>query len=227
MLDIHCHILPNIDDGSPDMETSLEMARIAAADGVGTIIATPHIAKSDYPREILLSAILELETKLAEQNIPVTILFGAELEAHIALDAAEQFCLADSSFLLLEFPHSYLPNDADDLIYALIGRGFTPIIAHPERNAQIAQEPWLLGPLLELGAKAQVTASSITGELGMAAKSCVTYLLQNRMVHYIASDSHSPGFRKPVLSKAVKQASKIIGKKEAEKLVRDDNICST
>jgi protein-tyrosine phosphatase len=225
MLDIHCHILPNIDDGSPNMETSLEMARIAAKDGVQTIIATPHIGESDYPRETILTAIRELETKLAEHDIPITILFGAELEAHIALAAAEQFCLAESSFLLMEFPHTYLPNDADDLIYTLINRGITPIIAHPERNAQIAQEPWLLRPLLELGAKAQVTAASITGELGMAAKTCATYLLQNKMVHYIASDSHSPGFRKPILSKAVKQAAKIIGKKEAEKLVSNDNIC--
>ncbi len=225
MIDIHCHILPGIDDGSPDMETSLKMAEIAAKDGIRTIIATPHVAASDYPRQNIVDAVLALNTHLAEKNIPVTILFGAELEAHIALAAAEQFCLAGSSFLLVEFPHSYLPSDADDLVFALIGRKITPIIAHPERNAQIAQEPWLLGPLLELGAQAQLTASSITGELGMAAKACAIYLLQKGMAHYIASDSHSPGFRKPVLSKAVRQAAKIIGKTEAEKLVSNSIIC--
>ena len=227
MLDIHCHILPGIDDGSPDMETSLEMARIAAKDGVQAIIATPHLSKSDYPRETLVNGVRELNTKLEEQNTPITILFGAEVQAHIALAAADRFCLADSSFLLVEFPHSYLPNDADDLLYSLISRGITPIIAHPERNAQIAREPWLLKPLIGLGAKAQLTAGSITGELGMAAKNSASYLLQHKMVHYIGSDSHSPGFRRPILSKAVKQAAKIIGKAEAKKLVSPDNICFT
>lgn len=224
MIDIHCHILPGIDDGPPDMETSLEMARMAATDGIHTIIATPHLASAEYPKDILLEALAELNAQIKSHGIPLTVLFGAEVQAHIALAAADSFCLAGSSSLLVEFPHSYLPADSEDLIYSLVTNKITPIIAHPERNGQISREPWLLSPLIELGAKTQVTAESVTGELGMSAKNCTDYLLQKRQVHYIATDSHSPGFRKPILSKAVKQAARIIGKAEALKLVSGCNI---
>ncbi len=224
MIDIHCHILPGIDDGSPDTETSLEMARMAARDGIHTIIATPHLADINYPKDRLLEAIEELNTQLKRQAIAITVLFGAEVQAHIALEAAENFCLAGSSSLLVEFPHSYLPADSENLIYNLITNKITPIIAHPERNGQISQEPWLLAPLIKLGAKTQITAESITGDQGMTARNCANYLFQKNQVHYIGTDSHSPGFRKPILSKAVKQAAKIIGKAEAQKLVSGYNI---
>lgn len=226
MIDIHCHILPGIDDGAPDMATSLAMAEIAANDGIRTIIATPHLASAAYPREQLIAAVAQLNTALRQQSMPVTILFGAEVQAHIALKAADQFCLAGSSFLLVEFPYSYLPADAEDLIYSLVTRKITPIIAHPERNAQIGREPLLLAPLLNMGAKTQITADSLTGKLGMAAKSCAEHLLRNGQVHYLATDSHAPGFREPVLSRAVKQAARIVGAEQAEKLVMAAGILS-
>ncbi|MBU1420036.1 MAG: capsular biosynthesis protein [Proteobacteria bacterium] len=224
MIDIHCHILPGIDDGSPDMETSLEMARMAAKDGIHTIIATPHLTTVEYPKDNLLQAIDELNAQLKSQTIAITVLFGAEVQSHIALEAADNFCLAGSSSLLVEFPHSYLPADSENLIYSLVTNKITPIIAHPERNGQISREPWLLAPLIELGARTQITAESITGDQGMTARNCAEYLFQRNQVHYIGTDSHSPGFRKPILSKAVKQAAKIIGKAEAQKLVSGYNI---
>ncbi|MBU0943581.1 MAG: tyrosine protein phosphatase [Proteobacteria bacterium] len=224
MIDIHCHILPGIDDGSPDMKTSVQMAEMAAKDGIHTIIATPHLATIDYPKDRLLKGIHELNIEFEKATIPITVLFGAEVQAHIALAAGEDFCLAGSSSLLVEFPHSYLPADAEDLIYNLISNKINPIIAHPERNGQISREPWLLAPLLELGAKTQITAESITGDQGIMARNCAEYLLHRKQVHYIGTDSHSPGFRKPILSKAVKQAAKIIGKAEAQKLVSGYDI---
>jgi protein-tyrosine phosphatase len=227
MIDIHCHILPGVDDdGAPDTETSIAMARIAANDGIHTIIATPHLTNAAYPREKLTEAVAQLNTALQQQSIPITILFGAEVQAHIALSVADRFCLAESSFLLVEFPHSYLPADAKELISALTTRSITTIIAHPERNAQIGREPWLLAPLLNMGAKTQITAESLTGNLGMAAKSCAEHLLRNEQVHYLATDSHAPGFRKPILSKAVKQAARIIGEEQAKKLVMATGILS-
>lgn len=225
MIDIHCHILPGVDDdGAPDTETSIAMARIAANDGIHTIIATPHLTSAAYPREKLLAAVAQLNMALQQQSIPITILFGAEVQAHIALSVADRFCLAGSSFLLVEFPHSYLPADASELISALTTRSITPIIAHPERNIQIGREPWRLITLLEMGAKIQVTAESITGKMGMTAKNCAEYLLQNGHVHYLATDSHAPGFREPILSKAVKQAARIIGEEQAKKLVMANGI---
>jgi len=226
MIDIHCHILPGVDDGAPDMETSIAMARIAAKDGIHTIIATPHLASATFSKEKLLEAVAQLNTTLLHQNIPLTVLFGAEVQAHIALSIADRFCLAGSSFLLVEFPHSYLPIDATELISALTKRSITPIIAHPERNIQIGREPWRLNTLLGIGAKIQITAESITGKMGMAAKNCAEYLLQNGHVHYLATDSHAPGFREPILSKAVKQAARIIGDEQAKKLVMAAGILS-
>lgn len=224
MIDIHCHILPGIDDGSADMASSLEMAKMAARDGIRTIIATPHLGSVEYPKQKLLETLAHLNTELKNQQIPITVLFGAEVQSHIALQVMDNFCLAGSSFMLVEFPHTYLPADVENLIYDLVTNKITPIIAHPERNSQVAREPWLLTSLIELGAKIQLTAESITGEQGITARQCSDYLLQNKQVHYIGTDSHSPGFRKPILSKAVKQASKIIGKSEAQKLVSAYNI---
>jgi protein-tyrosine phosphatase len=226
MIDIHCHILPGVDDGAPDTETSIAMARIAVTDGIHTIIATPHLTDAAYPREKLIEAVAQLNTALQQQSIPITVLFGAEVQAHIALGVADRFCLADSSCLLVEFPHRYLPVDARELISALTTRSITPIIAHPERNSQIGREPWLLAPLLEMGAKIQITAESLTGNLGMAARNCAEYLLRGGHVHYLATDSHAPGFREPILSKAVKQAAGIIGEEQAKKLVMATGILS-
>ena len=226
MIDIHCHILPGVDDGAPDTETSIAMARIAANDGIHTIIATPHLTDAAYPREKLIEAVSQLNTALQQQSIPITILFGAEVQAHIALSVADRFCLADSFCLLVEFPHSYLPTDARELISALTTRSITPIIAHPERNSQIGRDPWLLAPLLEMGTKIQITAESLTGNLGMTAKNCAEYLLRSGHVHYLATDSHAPRFREPILSKAVKQAARIIGEEQAKKLVMATGILS-
>ncbi len=226
MIDIHSHILPGLDDGAPDIKTSIAMARIAADDGIHTIIATPHLTDAASLKEKLIEAVAQLNTTLQQYKIPVTVLFGAEVQAHIALDVADHFCLADSSFLLVEFPHAYLPVDAGELISALTTRSITPIIAHPERNIQIGREPWRLIPLLEMGAKIQITAESITGKMGMDARNCAEYLLQNGYVHYLATDSHAPGFREPVLSKAVKQAGRIIGQNQASELVMAAGILS-
>lgn len=224
MIDIHCHILPGIDDGSPDLESSLAMARIAANDGIHTIIATPHISDISSSKQSLLDAVTVLNSELKQHNIPLTVLCGAEVQAHIALIVADRFCLADSSFLLLEFPHSYLPGDAAEVIAVLMSRSITPIIAHPERNRDAGREPWKLTPLIEIGAKIQITAESLTGKMGITAKNCAEYLLQNKQVHYLATDSHAPEFRKPVLSQAVSLAAKTVGEDQARKMAMAPGI---
>lgn len=224
MIDIHCHILPGVDDGALDMETSIMMARIAANDGIHTIIATPHLTTATYPKEKLIQAVAHLNITLEKLDIPITVLFGAEVQAHIALKVADLYCLADGSCLLVEFPHSYFPADAVNLIQSLVNKSITPIIAHPERNVDLEREPWRLAPLLQIGAKTQITAASLLGKLGMEAKNCAEYLLQNHQVHYIATDSHAPGYREPVLSKAVKYAAKSIGYDQAQALAMAPGI---
>lgn len=220
MIDLHSHILPGIDDGSPNMESSLAMAKMAAEDGIHTIIATPHFTH-DCTRSSLENAVADLQDAVTAAGIDIIILVGAEIPSQMALTVAWEFCLADSSFLLLEFPHNYLPADSTLIIAKLLENGITPIIAHPERNKSIFHDPFKLAPLIAAGAQSQVTAESLTGELGAGFRNCAEYLLRRNMVHYLATDSHSPAFRKPILSKAVKHAAKIIGKEQAMKLVHD------
>lgn len=221
MIDVHCHILPGIDDGSPDIEASLTMAKMAASDGIHTIIATPHHT-AKLTRGTIEDAVTNLRKAICAAGIDIAILSGAEVPSHMAIAVAEEFCLANSSFLLLEFPYNYLPIDSALIIEKLMERGITPIIAHPERNQAIYTDPLKIAPLIDIGAQVQITATSLMGEMGVTAKNCAEYLLKHSQVHYLATDSHAPAFRKPILSKAVKQAAKIIGKEQAIKLVNDN-----
>jgi protein-tyrosine phosphatase len=220
MIDLHSHILPGIDDGSPNMESSLAMAKMAVKDGIRTIIATPHFTHN-CTRSSLEESVAALQEAVTAAGIDLTILVGAEIPSQLALAVAWEFCLADSSFLLLEFPHNHLPADSSLVIAKLLENGITPIIAHPERNRAIFHDPLKLASLIAAGAQAQVTAESLTGDLGVSIRNCAEYLLKQNMVHYLATDSHSPAFRKPLLGKAVKHAAKIIGKEQAMKLVYD------
>ena len=225
MIDIHCHILPGIDDGAHDLNASLAMADMAVADGIQVVIATPHVDGSGrLSMAMINTAVDQLNSVLQQRGVALVVLPGAELQFHAAKQLVDQYCLASGSFFLLEFPHSHLPADALDLIYAFIQKGLTPIIAHPERNRELSMEPGKLSLLIEAGAKAQITAGSLTGELGSNAQACARFLLKNNLVHFMATDSHSPNFRTPILSKAVKTAKKYLGRKGALALVRDNPL---
>ncbi len=225
MIDIHCHILPGIDDGAPDLKASLAMADMAVADGIQVIIATPHVDGSGYLSMAMINtAVEQLNSVLRQRGVDLVIFPGAEVQSHAAIRLADQYCLAAGSFFLLEFPHSHLPADALDLIYTFVDKGLTPIIAHPERNREINMEPEKLTGLVEAGARVQITAGSLTGELGANARICAQLLLKRNMVHFMATDSHSPNFRKPILSRAVKQAKKYLGREGALALVRESPL---
>ena len=225
MIDIHSHILPGIDDGAADLNTSLAMADIAVADGIQVVIATPHVDGTGHLSPAMINtAVDRLNSVLRQRGVSLVVFPGAELQSHVAIELVDQYCLASGSFFLLEFPHSHLPADALDLIYTLVQKGFTPIIAHPERNREISMEPGKLSSLVGAGARVQITAGSLTGELGANALTCARFLLKMDMVHFMATDSHSPNFRKPILSKAVKKAKKYLGREGALALVRDNPL---
>lgn len=220
MIDIHCHILPGLDDGAPDLNTALTMADLAVADGIQAVIATPHVGTSELSMAMIHTGVEQLNSVLRKRGVALVVLPGAELQFHAAVQLVDQYCLASGSFFLLEFPHSHLPTDALDLIYAFVGKGLTPIIAHPERNLEVGMDPEKLVSLVEAGAKVQITAGSLTGELGSNAQICSRFLLKKNLVHFMATDSHSSNFRKPILSRAVKKAEKYLGRKGALALVR-------
>lgn len=218
MIDIHCHILPEMDDGPERLETSLAMATIAAEDGIRTVIATPHADCNRVTHDSVLEGVYTLNRALQQRGVTLNILPGYEIPFHLIAELASTHTLAQSNYVLIEFPHMYVPGDALATVLQLIVRGSIPVIAHPERNREVLHNPDLMDSLVEAGAQLQLTASSITGDLGPDIQSIAHYLLKRNLVHFIATDSHSPSFRAPVLQKAYSIAVRLLGRSKADLL---------
>lgn len=219
MIDIHCHILPNIDDGAADIHESIEMARIASRDGITKIVATPHIKDTLRPPEIIQREVDTLNGRLVELGIPLKIFRGADVNAFIDPSFLDGYTINGTSYILMEFPHSHLPRKANESLFNVTVRGLKPIITHPERNPSVIKDPGILLGLLETGARAQITAESLTGAFGDDARECAFHLLKRGAVAFMATDAHSSRYRRPVLSEGLRIAENIIGKEKALKLV--------
>lgn len=220
MTDVHCHILPAIDrDGPPRLKDVLDMARIAVSDGIRTIVATPHIKEVVHKPEVICDHVAHLNAALQDSGIPLEILPGAEVSSMLDTAKLQNYTLNGSAYVLLEFPHSHLPQNAGELIFEAIISGLTPIIAHPERNPSVVLRPELLFDLVEAGALVQITAESLTGGFGPDARVCAEYLLKKQAVHFLATDAHSPTWRCPVLSRGLKAAVRHVGEAVARDLV--------
>jgi len=219
MIDIHCHILWNIDDGPVDFDGSLAMARLAAKDGTRQLVATPHIHDTQQSLEIITDKVARLNLALRDENIDLEVLCGGDNLYNLGAENLARFSINGTRYSLMEFPHSHLPANADDAIFEALNHGLVPIITHPERNPSIARNPKLIFSMIESGALVQLTAASLTGGFGPAARACSRYLLKQKRVHFLASDGHSVENRPPLLSAGLKAAAKIIGKDAARKLV--------
>ena len=222
MIDLHCHILPGIDDGPAEMQTSIEMARIAAEDGIQTIVATPHIKDILHSTVKLQALASQLNLHLEYQNIPVKVLQGGDVSALLNPSSLKDYSINKSRYILIEFPHNYLPSNNREILFSLAMHGFCPIITHPERNAAIMKKPQLLLGMLDGNVLVQITAGSLTGDFGLDEQACAGYLLKKDAVHFIATDAHSTVSRRPLLSRGVAHAGKIIGMEKAMKLVCDN-----
>ena len=228
MIDIHCHILPGIDDGARSLEESLKMAEIAAADGIQQMVATPHLFNglSDDPEPAeILEHIAALQAHIGGK---LRILPGSE--THVTHDVAERVKskrvtpINRCNYLLVEFPQFTVPLGADDVFYKLQLQGIHPILVHPERNIQIQKQPSLVAGFVARGVFTQVTAMSIAGEFGIPAKKCAETLLQHNCVHFLASDAHRPSKRPPILSRGRDAAARIVGEEKARRLVYDNPL---
>jgi protein-tyrosine phosphatase len=219
VIDIHCHILPGIDDGPSDIQESIQMAEIAARDGITKIVATPHIKNILHPMSSIRDMIARLNKKLSELNISVEILQGADVHAMLDISLLKGYTINNTQYILVEFPHTHLPNSMKEVLFKMMVQGYCPIITHPERNVSVLRDPRVLFELINGGVLAQITADSIIGTFGIDIQECSRYLLKKNMVRFIATDAHSSQHRKPVLSQGLKAAGKIIGKEKALKLV--------
>lgn len=210
MIDLHCHILPGIDDGAQTWEDSIAMAKQAAADGIQIIAATPHLGDPPLSPENIRQLTEHLNRLLIEHHVPIRIITGAEFPCHLDTALAAPYCLENTSCLMVEFPHNHFPAMAFALLGRLKSKGIRPCIVHPERNLDIQHEPKIMVRLRnEYGVMSQITAGSLCGDWGMEARLCANFLVRNKLCDLIASDSHSPEWRPPLLSKAVKIAAKL------------------
>jgi len=209
VIDLHTHILPGIDDGARDLDDSLAIARDCVADGVTAVAATPHV-RDDYPTTAatIAAATDELRRALAEAGIRLDVHAGGEI-AHTRLHRLEpgelqRLALAGGRYLLVEFPYYGWPQRLAEQLEPLRELGLRAILAHPERNADVAAAPELLRPFVEAGVLVQVTASSVTGALGRSSRRAAHSLIRRELAHLIASDAHSPNLRAAGLSAAAR-----------------------
>lgn len=218
MIDLHCHILPGIDDGAADTGESVVLARAFAADGVHTVAATPHL-RSDHPGVVvaeLAERCRSLNELLAEEGVPVHVVAGGEIDLLWAQSASpEKIALASygqrGADLLLETPYGPLPPAFEQLVFNLQDAGFRILLAHPERNASLQRDPARIRELARRGVLIQVTASSLVGKSRRSkATGLARALVQDGIAHVIASDSHSlAGPERASLAQGVAAAAKI------------------
>jgi protein-tyrosine phosphatase len=225
MLDLHCHLLPGIDDGSVDLEMSLSMAKIAVADGIRTIACTPHIYPGMYENTAIgiRAAISVLQRELDERGIPLRLLAGADvhLEPNLAgsIKAGRVPTLAGSRYLLLEPPHHVAPPRFEDSVFELMAAGYIPVITHPERLSWIEDHYEVFERLVERGVWMQLTSGSLTGRFGKRPKYWSERMLDEGLAHILATDSHHPSKRPPLLAEGRQAAAIRVGEREAEQMV--------
>jgi protein-tyrosine phosphatase len=202
VIDLHCHILPGLDDGAATIDESVVLARAFQRVGIDVAVATPHI-REDYPfdpAEIGPRA-RGLEEALAGEGIELRVVAGAEVAISIVRDLSEEIlrtlCLGDGPYMLVESPYTHATNVLEETLFDLQVRGFRPVLAHPERAPSFQQDLDRLVQLVERGVLCSVTAASMIGSFGGTVRRFTGKLFQRELVHNVASDAHDP-VRRPI-----------------------------
>jgi protein-tyrosine phosphatase len=221
VIDIHSHILPEVDDGPKSWEVSVEMCGMAAADGVTHMVATPHSNdRYHYDHDYLTGCVEQLQGMVGEAP---RLSLGCDF--HLSYDnlqsvlaLPEQYTIAGANYLLVELSDFSIPTQIADCFLRLGDRGVTPIITHPERNAILRQAPQRVIEFVELGCAVQVTANALTGFWGQRVARVATWLLEHEAVHVVASDAHDTKHRTPILSQARAVVMEMVGEDIASAL---------
>lgn len=230
MYDLHCHLLPGMDDGPGTLDEALAMARLAVAEGIRKSVVTPHlhVGRWDNDRAAIETAVASYRRELAGAGITLEIGFAAEVRCdHDILPLIEQDRVPflgtfdGKQVLLLEFPHSHVPVGGDKLVDWLMARDVRPMIAHPERNKDIMCELAKLEPFVAAGCLVQLTADAIAGGFGAEAKLRAREMLERGWVAVIASDAHDTEARPPRLRRGLAAAAEIVGEMAAQAMVGD------
>ena len=237
MIDIHNHLLINIDDGPTSKNEAHDLLEQAAAQGITDIMVTPHHQVGNWytPKEKVLEEIKILEAIINDNNIDINVHHGQEIRIneHILEELRDGIntTLNDSSYILVELPFGKLPPYYDAVIDELVTHGYTPIIAHPERCQPIVNDIDILYELINKGAVAQVTAGSITGDFGDTLQEIGLKMVEDDLIHIVASDAHDADYRPFKLKEALDVIADKLGSEyadtlvdNAEKIFRDEKI---
>jgi protein-tyrosine phosphatase len=225
LIDLHCHLLPGIDDGSKDLEMSLAMARMASSDGISTIACTPHILPGVYHNTgpAIKAAVAQLQETISDVGIPITLVTGADVHVtpnlSVQLREGKALTLNDSRYFLLEPPHHLLPPRLEDLIFGLQAAGYVPILTHPERLTWIEGHYELIERLVYNSTLMQITAGSLTGQFGRHPRYWAERMLDDGFCHLLATDAHNTGQRAPRMTQARELVAQRLGEDEATNLV--------
>ena len=218
MIDLHCHILPGIDDGADTLADSLAMAEAAISQGITHILCTPHHNNGKYvnPKDEVITKVAELQKELDQRNLPLTLLEGQEvritgdLVSEIQQDRILFTDLADT-YILIEFPTADVPAYAEQLLFELRSMGKIPVIVHPERNIKFREDPNRLIPYLDMGCLAQLTAPSYVGVFGKSIQKMAKQMVEHDLVQMMASDAHGIKKRTFVMKEAYEQIQQDFG----------------
>ena len=238
MVDLHCHLLPGIDDGSKSMEITLRMAREATENGVTHALLTPHHMNGHYinHKQDVIRRTKEFQEQINSHNIPLTVFPGQEVRINGQLLEAldkDDILFADTAgkYMMLEFPDDDVPHYTNQMIFDLQRRGITPVIVHPERNTKIMAEPNLLYQLLEKGCLSQITASSYVGTFGKKVENFSCQLIEAGQGYVFASDAHDLPGRKYEMRQAFSKMAHDYGNdlvyryaNNARAIINGDNV---
>lgn len=206
MIDIHTHVLPKVDDGSPHLIESIKMLKQAEADGIVAVVCTPHILKvADFEREgMYFKRLEELQEMARNEGIKVDLYLGSEIYIQPELDFSSQMATLNNNgrYFIVEFPMGSIPRFVAEMFFKLIADGKIPIIAHPERNVGFLRHPEFAYGFVQRGALLQLNAGSLRGHFGPEVKRLAMTLLDHNLVHFVASDCHNSQRRKCKLKAA-------------------------
>jgi protein-tyrosine phosphatase len=229
VIDLHCHLLPGIDDGPETLEEALEMARIAVANGITEAHVTPHLhpGRWENDRAKIETAVAGYRAAVAAAGIKLEIGFAAEVRLDyeiLPLVEAGRVpflgTLDGYRVMLLEFPHSHVPVGADKFVAWLLARNIRPMIAHPERNKDLMRDASGLRPFVEQGCLLQVTADAVSGGFGELCALRSREFLERGWVTVLASDAHDTTERPPRIAPGRDAAARIVGEDKAESLTQ-------
>jgi len=225
VIDLHCHMLPGVDDGAVDMETALEMARVAVADGITVTACTPHMMPGIYDNTgpQVRKAVAELQTALDEAGIALRLTTGADVHLQQgmsqALSEGRILSLGDSRYFLFEPPHHTAPPRLEDAIFDVMSAGYQPVVTHPERLTWIEDHYDVMCRMAHAGAWMQITCGSVTGRFGRRPQYWAERMLDEGLVHILATDAHNLRNRSPIMSRAREAVAERLGEEAAQDMV--------